>query len=157
MNLRVITTLRERFPDLVIGLSDHYNGIAMAVAAYVLGARVIEKHFTLNHTWKGTDHAMSLEPIGMQKMVRDLHRARVALGDGTKRVYPSEAPAMMKMGKSLVAASDLPAGRRLCREDIAIKSPGGGLPPYEMDRLVGKVLRRPLQTDEFVTLEHLDG
>jgi len=118
---------------------------------------VIEKHFTLNHTWKGTDHAMSLEPIGMQKMVRDLHRARVALGDGCKCVYASEAPAMTKMGKSLVAASNLPASRRLSREDIAIKSPGGGLPPYELDRLVGKVLRRPLQMDELVTWEHLDG
>ncbi|HEY1333676.1 MAG TPA: N-acetylneuraminate synthase family protein, partial [Myxococcaceae bacterium] len=60
LNLNVITTLRARFPELVVGLSDHENGIAMAVAAYVLGARVVEKHFTLNHTWKGTDHAFSL-------------------------------------------------------------------------------------------------
>ena len=157
MNLRVITVLRERFPDLVIGLSDHYNGIAMAIAAYVLGARVIEKHFTLNHTWKGTDHALSLEPIGMQKMVRDLHRARAALGDGVKRVYPSEAQALKKMGKSLVAACDLPIGHRLRPEDIAIKSPGGGLAPHELDQFVGRVLRLPLHTDEFVTLQHLDG
>jgi N-acetylneuraminate synthase/sialic acid synthase len=155
MSLRVVTTLRERFPDVVIGLSDHYNGIAMAIAAYVLGARVIEKHFTLNHTWKGTDHALSLEPIGMQKMVRDLRRARVALGDGTKRVYPSEAPAIKKMGKSLVAAAKLPAGHRLSLEDIAIKSPGGGVPPFELDRMLGKLLRRAVDEDEFLAFEDL--
>jgi N-acetylneuraminate synthase/sialic acid synthase len=89
MNLRVISSLREQFPEACIGLSDHYNGIAMAVAAYVLGARIIEKHFTLNHTWRGTDHALSLEPVGMRKMVRDLRRARAALGDGVKRVVPA--------------------------------------------------------------------
>jgi N-acetylneuraminate synthase/sialic acid synthase len=157
MNLRVITTLRDRFHDVVIGLSDHYNGIAMAIAAYVLGARVVEKHFTLNHTWKGTDHALSLEPIGMQKMVRDLHRARAALGDGVKRTYPSETSAMMKMGKSLVAAHDLPAGRRLERADVAIKSPGGGLAPYHLDAVIGKTLRRPLKVDEFIGLDALSG
>jgi N-acetylneuraminate synthase/sialic acid synthase len=155
MGLRVVTTLRDRFADVVIGLSDHYNGIAMAVAAYVLGARVIEKHFTLNHTWKGTDHALSLEPIGMQKMVRDLRRARVALGDGTKRVYPSETRAIMKMGKSLVAAARLPAGHRLSREDIAIKSPGGGVPPFELDRMLGKLLRRAVDEDESLAFEDL--
>jgi N-acetylneuraminate synthase/sialic acid synthase len=69
LNLKVITTFRERYPEVTVGLSSHDNGIAMAVAAYMLGARVIEKHFTLNHTWKGTDHAFSLEPIGFRKLV----------------------------------------------------------------------------------------
>jgi N-acetylneuraminate synthase/sialic acid synthase len=155
MNLRVIETLRQRFPDLVIGLSDHYNGIAMAVVAYMLGARVIEKHFTLNHTWKGTDHALSLEPIGMQKMIRDLHRARIALGDGVKRVLPSEAGAVMKMGKKLVATRRLPAGHVLTESDIAIKSPGDGLPPTELERIVGRVLLRPIEPDEGLALEML--
>lgn len=157
MNLRVITTLRERFPDLVIGLSDHYNGIAMAVVAYMLGARVIEKHFTLNHTWKGTDHALSLEPIGMQKMIRDLHRARVALGDGVKRIYPSEADALRKMGKKLVAARELVAGQVLTAADIAIKSPGDGLPPYEIERVIGKTLRYNLKKDDNITFEVLSA
>jgi N-acetylneuraminate synthase/sialic acid synthase len=157
MNLLAVAKLRERFPDVVIGLSDHYNGIAMAVVAYVLGARVIEKHFTLNHTWKGTDHAMSLEPIGLQKMVRDLRRARIALGDGLKRVYPSEANAMLKMGKKLVATGDIPAGHRLTEADIAIKSPGDGLPPYELERMVGKLTRRSLSKDDSITFEILEG
>ena len=155
MNLRVITTLRETFPDVTIGLSDHQNGISMSVAAYVLGARVIEKHFTLNHASKGTDHAFSLEPIGMRKMVRDLQRARQALGDGIKRPQPDEQAPLYKMGKKLVAARDLAAGQVLCRADIAIKSPNNGLPPYELDRLIGQRLLRPLATDENFSFDDL--
>jgi N-acetylneuraminate synthase/sialic acid synthase len=157
MNLRVITTLRETFPGLVVGLSDHYNGIALSVAAYMLGARVIEKHFTLNHSLKGTDHALSLEPIGMQKMVRDLHRTRIALGDGVKRVLPAEVSAITKMGKKIVAARDLPAGHVLAREDVALKSPGDGLPPYELDAVLGRALQRPLRADESIAFDLLDG
>ena len=155
MNLRVIETLRDRFPGVVVGLSDHYNGIAMAVVAYMLGARVIEKHFTLNHTWKGTDHALSLEPIGMQKMIRDLQRARIALGDGVKRMLPSEAGAVMKMGKKLVATRGLPAGHVLAEGDVAVKSPGDGLPPTELDRIMGRTLLQALAADDGITLEML--
>jgi sialic acid synthase len=155
MNLRVIASLREQFPTACVGLSDHYNGIAMAVAAYVLGARIIEKHFTLNHTWRGTDHALSLEPVGMRKMIRDLRRARQALGDGVKRVLPGEEGAMSKMGKTLVAARDLPAGHLLTAADIAVKSPGGGLPPYELDRLLGRRLSQALRADDMIRFEHL--
>ncbi len=72
----MIETYRELFPDSVIGLSSHDNGIAMPVAAYMLGARIIEKHFTLNRAMKGTDHVFSLEPQGLRKLVRDLRRAR---------------------------------------------------------------------------------
>ena len=157
LNLRVITTFRERFPQTVVGLSSHDNGIAMALAAYMLGARVVEKHFTLNHTWKGTDHAFSLEPIGFQKMVRDLSRVRVALGDGVKRVYESEVAPMQKMGKSLMAARDLPAGHALRREDIAIKSPGGGVAPYEIDKVLGRTTRSTLKADDAITFEVLNG
>lgn len=157
MNLRVITTLRERFPDVVIGLSDHYDGIAMAVVAYVLGARVIEKHFTLHHTWKGSDHAMSLEPIGMGKMVRDLRRTRIALGDGIKRVYESEREPMFKMGKALYAARNLPAGHVLTPEDVVIKSPAAGLPPFELERVIGRRLLTPLREEDGITWDVLDG
>jgi sialic acid synthase len=155
LNLRVITTYRERFPDIVVGLSDHENGIAMALAAYVLGARVVEQHFTLNHTWKGTDNVFSLEPIGMRKLVRDLHRAHIALGDGIKRIYPSEIAPISKMGKKLVAAHNLTAGHRLTESDIAIKSPDDGLPPYELENVIGKVLKKDLFEDEDITFENL--
>ena len=157
LNLSVITTFRERFPNLTIGLSSHDNGIAMAVAAYMLGARVIEKHFTLNHTWKGTDHAFSLEPIGFRKMVRDLERVKVAIGDGVKQTYESEKNPIIKMGKKLVAARDLPTGYTIRREDIALKSPGDGLPPYEMDKVIGRVTRQELKEDDDITYEVLNG
>lgn len=151
MNLRVISTLRECFKDTVIGLSDHQNGIAMAVVAYTLGARVIEKHFTMNRAWRGTDQAFSLEPSGMRRLVRDLQRARTALGDGNKKPLPVEERPMIKMRKKLVAARDLSASTRLTEADVAIKSPGDGLPPYELDNLLGKVICRDLKEDENIT------
>jgi sialic acid synthase len=157
LNLSVITTFRERFPNLTIGLSSHDNGIAMAVAAYMLGARVVEKHFTLNHTWKGTDHAFSLEPIGFRKMVRDLERVKVAIGDGVKQTYESEKNPIIKMGKKLVASRDLPAGYTIRSKDIALKSPGDGLPPYEMDKVIGRVTRQELKEDDDITFEMLNG
>jgi sialic acid synthase len=156
LDLRVITTYRECFPSAVVGLSSHDNGIAMAVAAYVLGARVIEKHFTLNRALKGTDHRFSLEPVGMRKMVRDLRRIRLALGDGMKTMYPSETEPIIKMAKKLVAARPLPAGHVLRLEDVAMKSPGDGLPPYELDRVVGRTLRHPVAADTSLTFELLE-
>lgn len=156
LNLRVITSFRERFPDIVIGLSSHDSGIAMVVGAYILGARIVEKHFTLNRAMKGTDHAFSLERGGMRRVVRDLKRVRVALGDGVKTTYKSEVAPLLKMGKKLVAAVDLPANHVLRREDIAIKSPSDGMPPFELDQVIGKVTRRPLKEDENIAIEDLD-
>jgi sialic acid synthase len=154
LHLGVITTYRERYPELVIGLSDHQDGIAMALVAHMLGARVIEKHFTLSHSWKGTDHAFSLMPEGMRKLVRDLRRIPVAIGDGVKRPLASETKPLVKMGKKLVAARDLPAGHVLAEGDLVAKSPADdGLPPSELDRLVGLRLVRDLDEDRAVTLD----
>jgi len=157
LNLSVITALRERYPELVIGLSDHHNGIAMAPVAYMLGARAFEKHFTLNHAWKGTDHAYSLMPDGMRRFVRDLRRVPTALGDGVKRRLPSEERPLEKMGKKLVAAHDLPAGHLLAAGDLVAKSPAdGGLPPFEIDRLLGRRLLRPLAFEQCVSLDDVE-
>jgi N-acetylneuraminate synthase/sialic acid synthase len=151
LNLAVITTLREHYPDYVVGLSDHQDGIAMSTVAYMLGARVIEKHFTLSHAAKGTDHAFSLMPEGMRKLVRDLSRIPTAIGDGEKRPLPSEAKPLEKMGKKLVAARELPAGHVLASGDLIAKSPAdGGLPPYALDDLLGSRLVRPLEEDEAI-------
>ena len=155
LDLRVISTFRERFPGAVIGFSSHDNGIAMPVAAYILGARIVEKHFTLNRASKGTDHAFSLEPVGLRKMVRDLERTHKALGNGVKKIYDSERGPITKMGKSLVVARDLPSGHILGRGDIVMKSPGGGIPPYELDKVLGRVTLRPLMEDDFLTFEVL--
>ena len=158
LDLRVIETYRGLFRDVVVGLSAHDNGIAMAVAAVRALVDEIhgQKHFTLNRALKGTDHAFSLEPAGLRKTVRDLTRIRVALGDGNKRVYPSEIPGITKMGKKLVAAHPLRSGQVLTAADVSIKSPGGdGLEPYQFSQVIGRVLRKDLDTDEAIQLDML--
>jgi len=151
LNLAVITTLRERYPEYVVGLSDHQDGIAMSTVAYMLGARVIEKHFTLSHTAKGTDHAFSLMPEGMRKLVRDLSRIPAAIGDGEKRPLESERKPLEKMGKKLVAARALPAGHVLADGDLVAKSPADeGVAPSARDDLLGLPLARALAEDEAI-------
>ena len=114
LNLRYLERLTRLFPETVIGWSGHDNGIAMSMVAYVLGARIIERHITLNHTMKGTDHAFSLERPGLQKLCRDLARAHVALGDGVKRYYASERAPIAKMRRRVT-----PFGMRITGEHDA--------------------------------------
>ena len=157
LQLGVIRTFRERFPEVVVGLSDHQSGIAMSLVGFMLGARVIEKHFTLDHAWKGSDHAFSLMPEGMRRLVRDLRRVPEALGDGVKRPLPSEERPLEKMGKKLVAARALQTGHVLQAGDLVAKSPAdGGLRPYELDRLLGRRLRRALAEDDEIALEDVE-
>lgn len=156
LNLRVIETYRREFPDAVIGLSSHDNGISMPLIGYLLGAQMVEKHFTLNRAWKGTDQAFSLEPGGLRRLVRDLRRARAALGDGVKRRYENEAAPMKKMHKSVVSARPLAKGHTITPADLAIKVAGGaGLPPYEFDGLIGKVLSADIDQDIPIELDHI--
>jgi sialic acid synthase len=155
LNLRVIETFRSRYPEIVVGFSSHDNGIAMGLVGFILGARVIEKHFTLNRASKGTDHAFSLEPPGMQKLVRDLRRARISLGDGQKTQFPSEREPLTKMGKKLVFARDFAAGHKLTRDDIAIKSPGGGLMPFVIESVIGKTVLKSVKCDDDISLSDL--
>lgn len=158
LNLRVIETMREAFPDIVIGFSSHDSGVAMPLVGYMLGARVFEKHFTLNRAWKGTDQSFSLEPAGLRRVVRDLERARIALGDGIKKTYSSEGAPLSKMVKRLVAARPLKEGAILAEADIAYKIPVGSkitreaLLPYQTDLVVGGVLTRDLDEDDIITL-----
>lgn len=155
LDLGVITTYRQRFPGAVIGFSSHDNGIAMPIAAFMLGARIVEKHFTLNRASKGTDHAFSLEPVGMRKMVRDLERTFKATGDGVKKIYESERAPILKMGKSLVVARDLPSGHVLGPADVVMKSPAGGIPPYELQNVLGRTTLKALHEDDFLSFEVL--
>ncbi len=99
LNLQAIESLRARLPDSVIGFSDHQDGIDLAAVAFMCGARIFEKHFTLDRSAKGTDHAMSLEPAGLAAYVRTLRRIPEALGDGVKRLLPEEIPALKKQGR----------------------------------------------------------
>ena len=153
MNLNVIKTFRREFPNKVIGLADHQSGIGMALVAYTLGARIVEKHFTINRAWKGTDHSFSLEPQGLTKLIRDLRRAKVSLGDGEKKSIEKEAKPLFKMGKKLVAAIDLLKGKVLSESDIAIKSPNDGTPPYEFDNFIGLTLEKDLKKDDNLLFE----
>ncbi len=155
LDLGVIQTFRERYPEVVIGYSGHDNSISMPVVAYMLGARIIEKHFTLNRVMKGTDHIFSLEPAGLRRVVRDLARARVAVGDGVKKKRPSEFAPMVKMAKSIYAAHSLKAGQVLTEADVALKCPGGGMAPYELDNLIGRTLLVDLNEDDAVAHEHI--
>src|SRR3989344_6104548 len=148
LDLRVIETYRKEFPDTVIGFSNHFNGISIDPVAYTLGARVIEKHFTLDRSMKGSDHAFSLEPVGMRKLVRDLRRIRLALGDGVKKIYEEEKDGLYKMGKCIVAARSLSKGHVIRKSDLAYKSPFEGLPPFEAERFLGKALKVALKRDQ---------
>lgn len=155
LNFRVIETYRKEFPDTVIGYSGHDNGIVLPIVSFMLGARIVEKHFTLDRSLKGTDHSFSLAPTGLKNMVRDLHRARESLGSGQKKIDKGEVEPLTKMGKKLVAAKFLPEGHVLSAEDIMIKSPGDGLPPYELDNVIGKKLSCSLELDGNILLENL--
>jgi N-acetylneuraminate synthase/sialic acid synthase len=156
LNLQVISKLREKYPENVIGYSGHENGISMPVVAYTLGARVIEKHFTLNRALKGTDHSFSLEPQGMQKLVRDLKRAKEAMGDGEKKILDSEKLPIKKMGKMIVAAKDLEIGHMIQEVDLEYRSPSLGLAPSMNVLLIGKKLKRNVKAFEKILLEDLD-
>ena len=97
LNLNYIRVLAENFPDCEIGFSGHHKGIAMDIASVAIGAKIVERHFTLDRTQKGGDHAASLEPSGLMKMVRDIRALEEAMGDGKKRIYEGEKPMISKL------------------------------------------------------------
>ena len=148
MNLNVIKTYKENFKQNTIGLSDHENGIDAAPIAYLLGARVFEKHFTLNRANKGTDHAFSLEPEGLKKLSRNLRRIPLLLGNYEKKLLENEIKPLTKMLKSIVAAKDLKKNDIITIKDLAFKSPGGGLTPDLAHKVVGKKLKKDLSEED---------
>ncbi len=156
LNLKVIKILKKEFPDAIIGYSGHDNGILAPVLAYMMGAAVFEKHFTLNHSNKGTDHKYSLEPEGLRKQIRDLKRIDIALGDGNKRIMDFEKEAREKMGKSIYTFRDLEKGTIITEKNITIKSPGGGLPPYYLNQILDKKLKLSLKEEELIKLDDLE-
>jgi sialic acid synthase len=148
LHLNVIQAFRREFPSVVIGFSGHDQGPDLSSVSYGLGARVIEKHFTLDQTRPGSDHHFSLSPAELSTLVTALNRAHRALGSEVKTPLVEEAPALFKMGKKVVAAYDLPAGHVLRESDLAFKSPGDGLKPYRLNELIGRSLRQPVAMDE---------
>ncbi len=155
MNLSVIKTYRKYFPKIRLGLSDHENGIDAGPIAYMLGATIFEKHFTLNRGNKGTDHSFSLEPAGLTKFVRNLHRVEKLLGSNHKKLLNSEKPHIYKMKKSIVLSRNLKKNHKLTLEDINFKSPGGGLEPYYYKKIIGSKLKVDLSKDDIILKKHL--
>ena len=153
LNLNVIKTYRENFPESVIGFSAHDLGIAMGPAAYALGARIFEKHFTLDRSMKGTDHAFSLEPTGMKKFVRDLNNVAVALGDGNKVPLEIELAPLKKMSKKIVISRDIKQGHKIDLSDLEFRSPGDGISPSELSLIVGKIVNKDLAKGHSVSLQ----
>ncbi len=150
-NLRAIETLREAF-HLTIGYSDHTLGIEAAVASLALGARVIEKHFTLDKTRTTfRDHALSADPIDMRRLADVVHSFDAMLGTGEK--IPSSAELQMAKAarRSIVAARDLPAGTRLALDDLDYVRPRSGLPPSAAGALIGRRLRVPLNAHDLIS------
>jgi sialic acid synthase len=137
-NLTAIPLMKLDYDDAVIGFSSHESGIMLPIAAYLWGARVVEKHFTLNRAMKGGDQKFSLEPAGLTKMVRDLRRIKDAIsGDGEKVIHPSELDAKRKLGKGIYAKVTIPRGTIITPDMIAFKSPSTEMPPYMVDQVLG--------------------
>lgn len=149
-NLRAIDTIRAAF-GIEVGYSDHTEGDAVAIAAVARGARVIEKHFTLDRSLPGPDHAASIEPEDLSLLVRNIRKVEQALGDGLKFPSPAEIANRSAARKSLCAARDLPSGRVLTLDDITVKRPGTGLPPIKLWETVGRELKVPLAADDPIT------
>jgi len=146
VNLKAMLTLKEVF-ELPVGYSDHTLGIEIAIAAVALGAKVIEKHFTLDRGLPGPDHKASLEPDELKKMVKAIRNVEKALGSGIKKPAQSELKVMKVARRSLVAARDIRAGEVIKESDILIKRPGTGILPKFKEIIIGMRLTRDVKKD----------
>lgn len=149
VNLRAMQSLHTAF-GVDVGYSDHTQGIEVAIAAVALGASVIEKHFTLDRTLPGPDHQASLEPAELSAMVSAIRNIETALGDGIKRLMPSEARNKPVARKSLVARRAIKAGEVFTAENITTKRPGSGISPMRWDDFLGKQAPRDFAADELI-------
>ena len=145
LHLRVIETYLKHF-DVIIGLADHHARTDRAPAAYALGARIFEKHVTLDRTWKGTDHAFSLEPREQEEYVESLKRVYLAMGSQDKAPLAIEEKPIYKMGKAVYAKRAIAAGEKIGGENTVIRSPVEGMVPWKMDKF--SVATRVFDEDE---------
>jgi len=154
INLATIPWLADRF-GCPVGYSGHERGIAVSAAAVAMGACAVERHFTIDRAMKGPDHAASLEPPGLMKLVRDIRAIEHARGEVRREPVEREKAVRAKLGKSLVTATNLPEGHVLTAPDLVAKSPGTGLPPSSLHSLIGRVLARPVDEDTPLSLADL--
>ena len=155
VHLNVLQTYMKEFPDTVIGYSGHEQGIAIPPAAVALGAKIIERHFTLDRTMKGGDHAASLEPQGFAKMVRDIRHIEEAMGNTEKKIQESEAPVFRKLAKSIVSAVNISSGDSITANMLTTKGPGTGISPMRLNELIGKISRIDIPADQVIMEEDI--
>jgi len=155
LNLRVMETYRRAFGCLV-GYSGHERGLAPSEAAAALGACVIERHFTLDRAMIGPDHAASLEPEGLRKLIRNIRNIERALGSAEKRVLEEERPVRTRLAKSIVARTDIPAGTVIGPEMLTVKGPGAGLAPRYLPLLVGLIAGESVAADTLLPTAALE-
>jgi len=153
VNLNAMLTLKEAF-KLPTGYSDHTLGIEVPIAAVALGARILEKHFTLNKNLPGPDHAASLEPNELKAMVNAIRNIEKSFGDYVKKPTRNELEISEVTRRSIVAARNIKAGEIVNEPDVLIKRPGLGIKPKFRDIIIGMKLTREIKKDEFFKWEH---
>ena len=144
-------TLKNAF-KCEVGYSDHTIGVEVATAAVALGAKVIEKHFTLDKKMPGPDHLASTEPEEFKKMVKAIRNVEQALGDGVKKMQPIEEANAKVVKKRIVAKRDIEKGRTLTEQDICVKRNDTGLPAEMWDYVLGKTITNNYKVDEGILL-----
>ena len=149
-NLRMIPMLREKY-GLMVGFSDHTKSTIIPAAAVVMGAVVLEKHFTLDHDLVGPDHKMSLEPEDFQEMVNNIRQVEKALGDGLKKITNNENDVRKVARKSIVASMDIAKGAIVTREMLDVKRPGTGLEPKNIQKIIGMKAKRDIRKDQLIS------
>ncbi|XP_064415048.1 sialic acid synthase [Latimeria chalumnae] len=158
VNLRIITEYQKEFPDIPIGYSGHESGIAITVGAVALGAKVVERHITLDKTWKGTDHKASLELNELAELVCSIRTVERAMGSPIKRMLPCEIPCHNKLGKSVVAKVAICTGTVLTADMFTVKvADPKGIAPEDLFQLVGKKATADIGEDESVTEDAVEN
>jgi len=149
VNLKAMQTIACAF-GVDVGYSDHTLGIEVPIAAVAMGAKVIEKHFTLDKTMKGPDHKASLEPNELKAMVQAIRNIEKALGNGIKKPSKSEKPNIEVARKSIIAAKPIKKGEVFSEENLTVKRPGNGISPMRWDEIVGTVVTKDYNEDEII-------
>ncbi|MCF7804221.1 MAG: N-acetylneuraminate synthase [Candidatus Marinimicrobia bacterium] len=152
VNLNAMLTLKNAF-NLPVGYSDHTLGIEVPIAAAAMGATVVEKHFTLDRSMEGPDHKASLEPDELKRMVQSIRNIEIAIGDGRKRPNQSELKIMNDVRKSIIAKEEISSGTKITSNMIEIKRPGNGLPPDDMEKIIGLRIYKDKKAEDVLTWE----
>lgn len=151
VNLMAMKTIGDTF-GVSVGYSDHTRGIEVPIAAVAMGAKVIEKHFTLDCNMEGPDHKASLEPDQLKAMVDAIRNVEMAIGSAEKHATASETPNKVVARKSIVAACDIAEGDILTEKNITVKRPGNGISPMLWDSVIGTKAKRAFRFDELIEI-----